>query len=77
MKIIKKEYHTVVSEFTFDLDEDEVNERFGSLEQLIELLDSGDDEAIEFIDEHDYERYDDWISDRKGGYDVTYELSDE
>lgn len=77
MKIIKKEYHTVVSEFTYELDEEEIIDRFESVENFKALLDEDDWDVIDFINQSDYERYDDWVSDRKGGYEVTYEFEDE
>ena len=30
----------------------------------------------EFFDNYDYDREDDWWSERKGGYEVTYEIPD-
>ena len=30
----------------------------------------------EFFDGYDYDREDDWWTDRKGGYEVTYEIPD-
>ena len=77
MKIIKKEYHTVVSEFTYELDEEEIIDRFESVENFKALLDEDDWDVIDFINQSDYERYDDWVTDRKGGYEVTYEVEDE
>ena len=76
MKIIKKEYHTVVSEFTYELDEEEIIDRFESIENFKALLDEDDWDVIDFINQSDYERYDDWVSDRKGGYEVTYEIEE-
>lgn len=77
MKIIKKEYHTVVSEFTYELDDDEIIEQFESVENFKALLDEDDWDVIDFINQSDYERYDDWVTDRKGGYEVTYEIENE
>ena len=76
MKIIKKEYHTVVSEFTYELDEEEIIDRFDSVENFKTLLDEDDWDVIDFINQSDYERYDDWVTDRKGGYEVTYEVEE-
>lgn len=76
MKIIKKEYHTVVSEFTYELDEEEIIDRFESIENFKALLDEDDWDVIDFINQSDYERYDDWVTDRKGGYEVTYEVEE-
>jgi hypothetical protein len=74
MKIIKKEFHTVVSEFTYELDEEEIIDRFESLENFKQLLNEDDWDALDFINQGDYERDDDWITERKGGYEVTYEV---
>ena len=30
----------------------------------------------EFTENYDYDRDDDWFSDRKGGYDISYEIID-
>ena len=76
MKIIKKEYHTVISEFTYELDEEEIIDRFESVENFKALLDEDDWDVIDFINQSDYERYDDWVTDRKGGYEVTYEVEE-
>jgi len=76
MKILKKEYHTVISEFTYELDEEEIIDRFESVENFKALLDEDDWDVIDFINQSDYERYDDWVSDRKGGYEVTYEVEE-
>ena len=75
---------------TYDLDDESVAEEFGSVDRLktiiyaIEGVDPDEDEdevtdeemdkAMDFISEHDYDREDDWFSDRKGGYDVEYEV---
>jgi len=77
MKIIKKEYHTVISEFTFELSENDLIKEFGSVEEFTNALNDDDFDAIEFLSNYDYERYDDWVSDRKGGYDVTYEVKND
>lgn len=35
------------------------------------------DTFLEFTENYNYDRYDDWFSDRKGGYDISYEIMDE
>lgn len=35
------------------------------------------DQFYEFLDGLDYDREDDWWTDRKGGYDISYEVDDE
>jgi len=40
-----------------------------------EPTDEEDDKFWDYISEHDYEeRKDDWVSDRKGGYEIDVEL---
>ena len=36
--------------------------------------DEEDDKLMEFLAEHDYDREDDWFSDRKGGYEISYQV---
>lgn len=73
--IVKKvEYHQVNSEFTYDLDDEDIIEEFGSLEAFEEAYAEETDEFWEFVNQHDYDREDDWWTDRKGGYDVTWEI---
>lgn len=93
MKIVKTEHHQVNSEFTYDIPDEDIIERFGSVERFEEIVshngdgwnesigepptDEENDLFMEFLEDYDYDRYDDWVSDRKGGYDVTYGISDE
>lgn len=86
-KIIKHEWHTVDSQYSFDLtleklqeiypdkSDEELNELLSdimfNIDQVIEdALDNGID--IEWEPE-----YDDWVTDRKGGYEITYDIVDE
>ena len=36
--------------------------------------DEEDDKLMDFLSEIDYEREEDWFSDRKGGYEISYEI---
>ena len=86
-KVIKHEWHTVDSQYSFDLtieklqeiypdkSDEELNELLSdimfNIDQVIEdALDNGID--IEWEPE-----YDDWVTDRKGGYEITYDIVDE
>lgn len=93
MKLVKTEIHTVNSEFTYDIPDEDIIERFGSLERFQEIVshngngwneavgepptDEESDLFIDFFEDYNYDRYDDWITDRKGGYDVTFEIQNE
>jgi hypothetical protein len=42
-----------------------------------EPTDEENDAFVEFIENYNYDREDDWWTDRKGGYDVSYEVPDD
>jgi len=88
--IVKHEWHShdrqyaieldenLLSEIYPDMDEDEISNMLQQIEDgeidVSEVLDAAYDNDVEI--EWDFQ-YDDCYSDRKGGYDVTYELGDE
>jgi len=88
--IVKHEWHQVDSQFAYELDEDKLSEIYPDLDEdeIASLLQQIIDGEVDIDDvmndawnndiDIDWERqYDDWWTDRKGGYDVTYELGDE
>ena len=88
--LVKHEWHSVDSQFAVEFNQDMLAEIYPDLseEELAERMseiESGEydiDQLMEDAMENDvyieWERqYDDWYTDRKGGYDVTYELGDE
>jgi hypothetical protein len=95
MKFKKIEYHTVHSHFNYDLPDEDIVEKFGSIERFREIvshMNSADwdnepfgeapsdeelDAFVEFPENYNYDRDDDWFSDRKGGYEITYEIVDD
>ena len=88
LRIVKKtEWHSVASEFKYDIDDEAIIEEFGSVQRFKEIIshqeqefrsplevtgekptDEEQDKFWEFLSEHDYDREDDWWTDRKGGY---------
>jgi hypothetical protein len=85
--LVKHEWHQVDSQFAFDLDCDKLSEIYPELEEeeidaMMEQIKAGEVDVNEIINEAwdndveiEWERqYDDWWTDRKGGYEVTYEL---
>ena len=81
------EYHQVHSYMTYVIEEQDIIEEFGSVERFQDIGFSMDDDLYEpdepiepeefdkfyeFIEGYDYDREDDWFTDRKGGYDVEY-----
>lgn len=74
MRIQKIEYHQVNSYFTFEIDDEDIIAEFGSIEKFEEAYAEESDEFWEFVNGFDYDREDDWWTDRKGGYDVEWSI---
>lgn len=93
MKIIKNEEHRLTRSFTYNISDEDIEQKFGSIQRFKEIVShntSGwvevegeeptDEEADNFYDffaDYDYDVEDDIWTDRKGGYEVSYELGDE
>jgi hypothetical protein len=88
--IVKHEWHqhdrqyaieldeALLSEIYPDLDEDEIAQKLADIESGDESVDQVIEDAYENDVEIEWDfQYDDCWTDRKGGYDVTYELGDE
>ena len=76
MRIQKIEYHQVNSYFTYEIDDEDIIAEFGSIEKFEEAYAEESDEFWEFVQNFDYDREDDWWTDRKGGYDVEWSIED-
>ena len=88
--LVKHEWHQVDAQFAFELDADKLSEIYPDLDEdeieakLQEIAD-GEVSVEDIINdawENDVEiewdrQYDDWWTDRKGGYEITYELGDD
>ena len=74
MRIKKIEYHSVHSHLTYDIDEADIVVEFGSVEEFEKHYEEESDDFYEFVSSYDYDREDDWFSDRKGGYDVEWSI---
>ena len=88
--IVKHEWHSTDRQYTYELDEDTLSEIYPDMDEdeianLLEQLENGEADIEDIINEAwnndidiDWEfQYDDCWTDRKGGYEVTYELGDE
>ena len=88
--LVKHEWHQVDSQFALELDLDLLQEIYPDKdeEELQVILDGVSDGTYDIEDivndaldndvELEWERqHDDWWTDRKGGYEITYELGDE
>ena len=88
MRVIKSEWHQVEKRYAIDIDENLINEIYQDatveeVEEILRQLQDGELEASSVIEDAwtndvtidwDWLDEDDWWTDRKGGYDVTYEI---
>ena len=88
VQVMKHEWHQVDSQFLVDIDADILSEIYPDLNKkeikaLLKEIEKGEadldqifqdayDEGVDIEWDRDY---DDWWTDRKGGYEVTYELA--
>jgi len=91
MRVIKSEWHQVEKRYAIDIDENLINEIYQDatveeVEEIVRQLKDGELEASSVIEDAytnditidwDWLDEDDWWTDRKGGYDVTYEFEGE
>lgn len=87
VQVIKSEWHSVEKRYSAEIDEDILSEIYpdadeDEIQQMMADLESGDlsietvieDAGWDVDIEWDWLDEDDWWTDRKGGYDVTYEV---
>jgi hypothetical protein len=88
--VVKHEWHSVDRQYCIeineavleeiypDLNEDEIAEKLQQIQDgeidVDEIINAAYEEGVDLEWDH---QYDDWWTDRKGGYEVTYELGDE
>ena len=91
MRVIKSEWHQVEKRYAIDIDENLINEIYQDatveeIEEIVRQLKEGELDASTVIEDAwtndvtidwDWLDEDDWWTDRKGGYDVTYEIDGE
>jgi len=91
MRVIKSEWHQVEKRYAIDIDENLINEIYEDatveeIEEIIRQLNEGELDVSTVIEDAwtnsvdidwDWLDEDDWWTDRKGGYDVTYEVEKE
>ena len=88
--LVKHEWHQVDAQFAYELDMDTLAQIYPDMKKkelkvLMKEIESGEydiDTLLSDAWDNDVEieldrQYDDWWTDRKGGYEVTYELGDE
>jgi len=88
--LVKHEWHQVDAQFAVEIDEDTLSEIYPDLKKkeikkLLKDIENGEVDVETIVNDawdNDVElewdrQYDDWWTDRKGGYEITYELGDE
>jgi len=88
--LVKHEWHQVDAQFAYELDMDTLAQIYPDMKKkelkaVMKEIENGEydiDTLVSDAQDNDVEiewdrQYDDWWTDRKGGYDVTYELGDE
>jgi len=88
--VVKSEWHQVEKRYGIEIDADTLSEIYPDLNEdeiqaKLDGLESGDEDIDEVINDAwendvdldwDYLNDDDWWTDRKGGYDITYSVED-
>ena len=91
VQIVKSEWHQVEKRYSLEVTEDDIRNIYPDhddeeIAQLMEEIVNGDYDYQQLIeDSNDAKVYldfewmdeDDWWTDRKGGYEVTYEVQDD
>jgi len=91
MRVIKSEWHQVEKRYEAEIDEDMIADIYPDLDEveiaeIMDELESGDRTIEDILEaafnndvdiDWDWMDEDDWWTDRKGGYEVTYEVTDE
>jgi len=88
--LVKHEWHQVDAQFAYELTEETLAEIYPDLDEteiaeMLQRIEAGDVDLEELLQdaydngvEIEWDRqYDDWWTDRKGGYEVTFEVGDE
>lgn len=89
VQVIKSEWHQVEKRYVIELDEQLLQELFSDKEEdeiqvILQNLENGTQDINDLLNEADENMYDlpweyideDWWTDRKGGYDITYAIED-
>jgi hypothetical protein len=88
VQVVKSEWHQVEKRYSFEIDESILSEIYpdkdeDEIAELLNQIENGEVDLDEIIGDADNEGVDldwewmdedDWWTDRKGGYEVTYSL---
>lgn len=73
----RTEYHQMLSKFLYDVPDKDIIDHFGALDTFLAEMYDCTDQFYEFVENYDYQRFDDVWTDRKGGYDIEWDLIEE
>jgi len=89
VQVVKSEWHQVEKRYVIELDEQLLQELFPDKEEdeiqvILQNLENGTQDINDVLNEADENMYDlpweyvdeDWWTERKGGYDITYAIED-
>jgi hypothetical protein len=88
--VVKSEWHQVEKRYSYEITEDDIAEIYPDLseEEISEIFDeivSGERDVEQIVEaawendiefDWDWMDEDDWWTDRKGGYEITYAIED-
>lgn len=88
--VVKSEWHQVEKRYSYEIDENLLSEIYPDLDEdeiaeIMQEIESGEREVSDVIEaawennvdiDWDWLDEDDWWTDRKGGYEVTYAIED-
>jgi hypothetical protein len=90
VQVVKSEWHQVEKRYVIELDEQLLQELFPDKEEdeiqvILQNLENGTQDINDVLNEADENMYDlpweyvdeDWWTDRKGGYDITYAIEEQ
>lgn len=73
----RTEYHQMLSKFMYDVPDQEIIDYFGAIDTFLAEMYDCTDQFYEFVANYDYQRVDDVWTDRKGNYDIEWDLVEE
>ena len=72
--IKETEYHQLNKYKFYEIEEDEVIEAFGSVEEFYKAVEEESPDAFDFIHNYDFDEEDDCWTMNTGGYETTIEV---
>ena len=77
VRLVLTEWHSVRVDKTYDLEENDLVEAFGSMDAFWEAYVDETDEFWQYMWDSDYDREEDWVSDRKGYTETEWNVAED